>query len=166
MSIDPAQFRAVIAMPVLTALVAMPAAIPYSKFAADLLLATGAQETRLGAYLVQLQGNAQTIYQFQPSSFAEFWPYARGQRWAAALLALNVGADWRWDQALDAAVGDLRMASLFARLWYYRVPAPLPMTTSLAALWGYYKPYWNSYAGAATEAEFQASVNAFTDLKL
>jgi hypothetical protein len=45
-------------------------------------------------------------------------------------------------------------AIAMCRAHYLRVPHPLPDPTSLDALWHYYKTYYNSVLGSATQLQF------------
>jgi|SRR5882757_2060879 hypothetical protein len=170
MTIAVVQFRAVVVRPVLVEL-ELDCRLPASQVAEDLIVATAAAETELGTFFVQNQGLALTIFQNQPSSFRDFWPYVigGGGRWLPALKWARGDPAWSWDQALHYAVTDLSLATLLARLFYFRVPEPLPMMSSPEALWGTpvttgYKPNWNSYLGAATFPKFLAALKAYTDL--
>src|SRR6266478_1286657 len=63
-----------------------------TRFAEDLLLATCAQESRLGEYLHQENGPALGIYQIEPASLHDlwFWVQHRRPRWDAAFVATGI----------------------------------------------------------------------------
>lgn len=159
-----AQFRQYIIKPTLANL--MPS---YgTQFAEDLLISTCAQETHLAEYVAQVGGPAVNIYQFELFTFNDLWNnfIAKLQRWDTAILSCSADPDWNAAQALDVSIYNLRFATLCARLNYYRVPAPLPIVTTLDNLWNYYKPYWNSYLGAATKEQFAQNIKTYTDIKI
>ncbi len=129
-----------------------------TRFAEDLMIATCAQESRLGEYVHQVNGPALGIYQIEPASLHDlwFWVQHRRPRWDGAFAA--VGVSPAATSVNEDVLYNLRLATLVARLFYYRVPAPLPTESTLENLWGYYKPFYNTSLGAATLGEFQASL--------
>jgi hypothetical protein len=154
MTIAAVQFRACVVDPALAALA--PAGIAVNPTAADLLVATAAVESQLGTYLRQLYGPARGVFQIQPATL--FSTLTRASQ--AELRAVHTIMTPQ--PAIDQIDGNLVFAAAIARLVYWRVPAPLPADTA-AALWGYYKGYWNTPAGATTESEFMVALK-LTDI--
>jgi hypothetical protein len=154
LTINAADFRACIINPALAALV--PAGIPVSQVAADLLMATAAMETDLGTWLTQVGGPALGVFQIDPASLASL---VAGLTPAEHAALAQIKTLQPWAEQIDT---NLLLAAAICRIFYWRVPAPLPPDT-LAGLWGYYKQYYNTAAGAATEAGFVAALK-LTDI--
>src|SRR6266566_1626681 len=101
-----------------------------TRFAEDLLIATCAQESRLGEYVHQVNGPALGIFQIEPASLTDlwFWIQHRRPRWDFAFFA--IGIDPHKPIERDAILYNLRFAAMIARLFYYRVPMALPVDTT------------------------------------
>jgi len=137
-----------------------------TRFAEDLLIATCAQESRLGEYVHQVNGPALGIYQIEPVSLGDLWLWVQHHRprWDLAIAAAGVDpAAVSLASVEDAVIYNLRFATLIARLFYYRVPMALPIYTTIPNLWEYYKTFYNTSLGAATLAEFETSLR-LTDI--
>ena len=124
----------------------------YSPAAEELLCATCAQESLLGAFRRQIGGPALGIFQMEPADFTDIW-----QNYLAYHqdLAGEVGrmASTQPPRPVELVTND-PFAIAMCRVHYLRAPAALPAATDLAGLWAYYKQYYNTPAGAATQAEF------------
>lgn len=155
MTIHAAQFRTYVVNPALGVLAA--AGIPYSLVAADLLIATAAVETQIGSYLVQQGGPALGVFQIQPASLADLWANLT-PRQRDAVQSISTP-----ESPVTQITTNLKFAAAICRLFYWQVPEPLPPHTE-AGLWGYYKRWWNTPAGATTEAEFVAALK-LADIK-
>lgn len=145
MTINPVQFSAQIVIPTLQAL--QTAGIPYSTTAYHLVMGTIAQESLMGTYLVQVHGPALGIIQISPTTLGQLM---------ADLTPIERGALAAWSSPsgpLIDVVNNLGYAVAVCRLFYWHVPAPLPPDT-MAGIWAYYKKWWNTDAGSATEEEF------------
>ena len=114
-----------------------------------LLLGTIAQESG-GQYIAQIGGGpALGVYQIEPATHDD-------------ILENVVDPHPRWDteyENLMTGVRDTHMnllnplyATFIARLCYWRHPEPLPQT--LPGLAAYYKKYYNTPLGAATEEDW------------
>lgn len=165
--IRPQDLRQFVIKPVLTSL-AEKIGITETPVAEALLLATAAQETHCGEFLAQVDGPALGIYQMEPNTAQDiYFNFLQGQwnRWA------NVVNMWAIPEPRPAELWrqmpyNLALATLFARILYFRVQEPLPKSTDAEDLWPYYKAHWNSYQGAATEEEFIDNVTKYTDLSV
>lgn len=154
MTIAASDFRACVLNPALGALV--PAGVPYSLVAADLLMATAAVETGIGSYLVQRDGPAVGVFQIEPTSIAALWArLSPGQ--LAAVRSVSTS-----QSPISQMCYNLVFAAAICRLFYWHNPMPLPPHTA-AGLWSMYKPVWNSEQGATTEPEFMAALK-LTDI--
>lgn len=158
-----ADFRTYIVAPT-TDLCARLASVPDTPFIRDLLVATAAQESMFGVHLHQTgRGDAISVYQFEPSTLDDLMrnfisPLPRFNSLLAA--SLLPGQDPH-----DQIMWNLRFATVAARLNYYRVKEPLPALTNFSTLWHYYKTYWNTALGAATEGSFEDALK-LTDIRL
>lgn len=138
--------------------------IPYSEAAVELLMLTAAQETQLGKYLVQLKGPARGIYQVEPPSERATLVSMelRHPSIYKKLLALNLPLDGQDGQKTDRdIIHNLAYATALARCYYWLRTGPIPKSPGDQA--AYYKKYWNTVAGKATEAE---ALSAYCNLCL
>ena len=129
--------------------------------AEQLLLGTIADEShgvhidqRLSSSDVTL-GPAIGLYQIEPAThqdlrdnFLAYRPELQQKLWT--LLA-------DWPTPDEQLATNLSYATAVARLQYYRHPEALPLEGSLHGLWMYYKKYWNSFSGKATEEKWKAT---------
>lgn len=136
------QFRESIIHPALTNL------LLYSKEAEELLVFTCANESNGGEYLYQLNGQALGIYQMEPRTYNDIWQnYLRNHPSLTMRLLSNFNAGYMPEE--DRLIYDLRFATAMARIFYARIPEPLPSANDIDAIWNYYKRYYNTYDGAA-----------------
>lgn len=160
MGINVHDFRQYIVVPS-TDLCADLASVPDTPYVRDLLVATCAVETHLGTYLHQLShGPALSLYQFEPTTLEDLVKnFASARRYSSLLRAARVEGQ----SDLDQIMWNLRLATVYARLNYFRVKEPLPRETTFDSLWHYYKTHWNTPAGAATAASFSDALK-LTDI--
>ena len=124
-----------------------------SPVAADLLMGTAAQESRLGTYLRQNgKGPALGVFQMEPATERDLWDNylvynpVLVAKLTAACGVRGPGPHLRWNLAYQIAM---------ARLHYRRVKEPLPATGDVLALAGYWKRYYNTTLGKGTVEEFE-----------
>lgn len=123
----------------------------YSLSAEELLMATCAQESLLGAYRHQQNGPAIGIFQMEPGDFNDIWQnFLAGKHLADQITALASTCPPR---PIEMQNND-PFAIAMCRVHYLRAPAALPASDDLAGLWQYYKKFYNSVLGAATQDEF------------
>jgi hypothetical protein len=123
----------------------------YSVDAEELLMATCAQESLLGKYRHQVNGPAIGIFQDEPADFCDLWAhYLSGTQLGDQICAL---ATTQPPRPIELQNND-PFAIAICRAHYRRVPHPLPSASDLAGLWHYYKTYYNSVLGAATQEQF------------
>ncbi|MCE5336160.1 MAG: hypothetical protein LLG06_16385 [Desulfobacteraceae bacterium] len=121
-----------------------------SDAATEILLGTAAQESAFGKFLHQTgKGPAHGAFQMEEGTFdwlkekyREKFPQIEG---------------FTFEQLRY----DLRAAIVMARLKYYSISHPLPDAKDLAGLAAYYKRYYNTPMGAATEQQFIESYKRF-----
>jgi len=146
-AIDPGQLRSLVIAPALAALgLASPAA-------EELLLGTALQETGGGHWLHQLgAGPAIGLYQMEPATHDDIWKsfLASHAELAAKVTSLTVPGLSK----LAQLAGNLYYATAMTRIFYDRVPEPLPAAGDIAAQAAYYKAHYNTPLGAATTAQY------------
>lgn len=121
--------------------------------ARQLLLATAAQESHCGDYLKQVKGPALGVYQMEPATITDLYThFALGDKKELLYKFLSV-AELQYPN-LIGVVGNLHYATALARMNYRRFPGALPVFNDKGAMWAYYKKFWNSVTGAATEEDF------------
>jgi hypothetical protein len=133
----------------------------YSDDALELLVFTAAVESDLGTYLKQINGPALGIYQMEPKTHDDIWfNYLRYQQHITHRMALKFGIPVVPEA--DRLIWDLRYATIMARLLYSRNPEKLPSKDDPQALYEYYKTYYNTKSGKATEAASLKKYKKFT----
>ena len=127
--------------------------IPYSEAAVELLMLTAAQESGLGKYLVQLKGPARGIYQVEPATERHVLDTLKSKHPVlyAKLMSFNAPADGQGTNEDRDMVFNLAYATALSRVNYWLKPGPIPSRPGDQA--AYYKKYWNTPLGKATEAE-------------
>lgn len=153
--INAKQLRDLIVTPTLMTMGAQYA----SYHAVELLMGTAAQESLMGHYLHQLDGGpAVGIYQMEPETYLDilnhFVTYHDDVLWMLKRFgyAHDEGDEVIRFEPAQRMVWDLQMATIFARLHYYRRPEPLPTTKDGYA--AYWKEHYNTHLGAGTNIEY------------
>lgn len=128
----------------------------HSPAAEQLLMATAAQETLCGRYLHQIKGPALGIYQMEPATIEDLHRhFINGSiNLHFTLVEFRTSAGHQSESNILDVVGNLYYATALARAMYFRFAQPLPEVNDLMGIWKYYKRYWNTNKGAATEEEF------------
>lgn len=144
----------------------------FSQAAVNLLLGTAAQESCLGLYLHQIQGEALGIYQIEPATYHDLFEnyFIRHMETAYSLSAgeykeflrrriklrndltkfeLSTKEDFEYN-----LIGNLYYSTAIARIIYYRVPEALPAADNIQDLAKYYKKYYNTESGKASISSF------------
>jgi hypothetical protein len=155
LTINAPQFRELVITPALAALA--PAGIPVTKTAADLLMATAANETDLGTWLNQSPGPALGVFQIEPASLDTLVLRLTP---AQTKAIEGISTQWTIKEQLDT---NLLLAAAICRLFYWQNPFIMPTTWTLDTLWNVYKSVWNTDAGAATLAGFISALK-ITDI--
>ncbi len=156
---DLTQFRELIIKPVLLDLQM------YSPEAMELLVFTCATESSGGKYLKQVRGPALGVFQMEPATYNDLWQnYIIKNPRLALILASNFNTANMHSE--DVMIYDLRYATAMARIFYHRIPKPLPAFDDVHAIWAYYKKYYNTAQGAANEAESILQYNVWIKTSL
>lgn len=133
----------------------------YNEEAVTLLLATMAQESSFGEYLLQVGDSiAKGPFQMEDSTYQDlvsnYLLYRQPLR-LEILKSLNM-------QSMPAAselISNLKLACLMARVFYLRCPGALPAVHDKNGQWNYYKLHWNTEKGAATKEEFMENYTRY-----
>jgi len=121
-----------------------------TKVSVRLLLATAAQESQFGTYLVQTgRGPARGIFQMEPGTHDWLREYY--------VKKYPQIADWKAEEM----EWDLKKAIVMARLRYRVSPEPLPEGETAEALWPIYKKVYNTNLGKATQYDFINRVHQY-----
>lgn len=124
--------------------------------ARQLLLATMGQESHCCDYIKQVKGPALGPYQMEPATIADLYlNFATGAKKELLYKFLSL-AELQYPN-LIGTVGNLHYATALARMNYRRFPGALPAFGDRSAMWTYYKKFWNSVVGAATEEDFNVN---------
>lgn len=137
------QFADLILKPTLTDL------LMYSDKAMHLMAFTLANESDGGTFLRQIHGPALGIYQMEPKTYTDIWENFIAKKPNIALIMTHQ-FQAPVMQSEDRLIYDLRYATAMTRLFYYRLYVPLPEIDDMQ-IWKYYKTYYNTSAGKASE---------------
>jgi len=132
----------------------------YSLAAEQLLAGTCAQESGMGTYLAQVpSGIAKGLWEMEDATHNDIW---------ANFLKYNPNLE---NDVLHFSVTsiplpsnlifNLAYACAMARIHYLRVKEALPAANDIPALARYYKLYYNTPNGAATEQQFIDNWNKY-----
>lgn len=142
------QFRAIIVRPVLNALQLL------TPVAEELLVATMAHESKGGTFLVEEGGPALGIYQMLPKEHDDLWLRFMPNQSEITHRLMQV-CKMSTKPTSDMMTFNLFYATAMARIYYLDCKAALPVTADIDLIWPYYKQWWNTSAGKATEEEFK-----------
>lgn len=126
--------------------------IPFTNASEDLLIGTAAVESKLGHYIAQIKGPAKGIYQIEPASHRDLlmWCEKRKPEIYAKLFDITTPI---WKKSPDdEMVFNLYYATAMCRLFYLRVPEPIPESLELQA--AYWKRYYNTALGKGTAQKY------------
>lgn len=132
--------------------------------AAELLLGTAAQESKLRA-LDQILSRADTtlgpafgLWQIEPRTHDDIWRNHLARRPALARRVSALRSEWP-DPVVQLAT-NLAYACAIARLVYYRSPARLPAAGDVEGAAWVWKQAYNTPKGKGTEAQYSESWRA------
>ena len=124
------------------------------KEAVELLLGTAAQESHLGKYRKQIGGGpALGIYQMEPATFDDIVKNYLSSKPVLKEKIIEVSGVTELNS--KDLVNNDRLSTCMARVHYLRVKEGIP--SSLDGQARYYKKYYNTYLGAATEQEYKSN---------
>jgi len=131
----------------------------WSPAAEELLMATCAQESLMGAYRKQVNGPALGIFQMEPRDHDDIWKNYLAFRNQMSADGAKIAGKPELCTADMLEFND-PYAIFMCRIHYLRAIKPLPDAKDLGGLWVYYKAFYNSVNGAATQAEFNRHYQA------
>jgi hypothetical protein len=150
MSISCQQLKDLIIIPTISAIGL------YSPDALQLLVGTAAQETQLGTYIAQIgigTNGGLGIYQCEKPTYNDIWDNVVQNNVAMrAKIKLYLGYDGKPSHL--RLISDIALATVIARLHYYRVGESLPSGKNVEAMARYWKKYYNTRLGKGTEEQF------------
>lgn len=141
-----------------------------SDSAINLLLGTAAQESHLGEYLHQINGEACGIYQIEEDThsdlFENYLQFNNAILEKILKLLINFiepsfGMPCQFHE--ENLIGNLYYSTAIARLLYYRHPAFLPKADDIEGLAKYWKKYFNTHLGKGTVEEFIENYHRFVE---
>lgn len=127
--------------------------LPNSESAIRLLCMVAAHESGKFIYSRQLRGPALSYFQMEPDTFLDVCNYASRKGYMLDDLP----------SAPERLLFDFQFATGIARVFFLRVPAPLPAPHQLKELSVYAKRYWNTRLGKATPGMYLAAYQDFFD---
>jgi hypothetical protein len=107
-----------------------------------------------------VDGPALSIYQIQPETYQGVIDYIKPRQ----TLRQNILASCNFDvfpPPMQELITNLKYATIITRVHYSQFEEALPAANDKEGMWNYYKKYWNTKGGAATQNEFYANVKAF-----
>ena len=128
----------------------------YSKSAVNQILGTGAQESKCGYYLKQLDGGpALSMYQIEKPTFhSTIDDYLIYRPLLSSRVCKAVGVTDLGQLRFERLVYDLKFATIMCRLRYSWIPEELPKHDDIPGLATYWKKYYNTKDGSGTITEF------------
>jgi len=120
----------------------------HTEDAEELMIFTCANESLGGTYLKQVKGPALGIYQMEPETYNDLWQNHIKKKTSILLILLHAFNIINMPEE-DRLIYDLRYATAMTRIYYSRIPTPLPKAIDLDGLWNYYKTYYNTSLGKA-----------------
>ena len=158
--INPAQLETKIIVPELKRLDKF---IPFSQEAVDLLMMTGAHESKMGYYVAQVGGPAKGLFQVEDDTLFDLDVNYLSYRRDLMNMVIQGG-----EFTPHRMTGDLLFQTRVARVQYYRRPGALPRRRDfgnhdayLYALAEYAKWEWNTEYGAATVEDYFNAYKAY-----
>jgi hypothetical protein len=159
MTFDTMQFRSLIQR----VLQEMDIVIPYSEAARELLMLTAAQESHLGKYLKQDHGPARGVFQMEPATLLDLQTNYLKHNPNIRMMVDGFRCSNVRDTEIELQ-GNLAYQIAMARVFYYRIKAPLPPAHDVEALAGYWKKFYNTHLGKGTVEEAVFNYSRFCGL--
>ena len=167
--LDQLQLRRLIIQPVVKGLSL------YSENIENLLVGTCAQETRGGSYLLQefkkdedpqqilkTKLCALSIYGMEYKTHDDIWKTFLPSKPKITNDLMQI-CTFSKKPTAEMMIYNLFYATAMARIFYLRIQETVPATLELQA--DYYKTYWNTSLGKATQAEYILSYNSFMGIR-
>lgn len=122
----------------------------WSQAIENLILGTGLVESGLSKFVQDGCGVARGVFQIEPKTYTDVISYIERDNDKVKIIctACNLGY---LPNDVNAVIWNLRFAVLITRMFYYRIVDALPKSEDAQGMYQYYKKFYNSSAGAATE---------------
>lgn len=122
----------------------------WSRSVENIIVATGIVESNLDALVQGGGGPAKGVFQIEPRTYADVISYIKRdpEKIKTICQACNLVS---LPEDVNAVIWNLRFAVLITRMFYYRIVDALPKSENAQEMYQYYKKFYNSAAGAATE---------------
>lgn len=131
-----------------------------SHAAENLLLGTAAVESEF-IYLKQKGGGpAVSIYQLEPRTVTWLAEWAELAHLEQTMIDLGLHGDM---PTMEQLQGNVYLATFFARLRYWVVPAPLPPSNDKVAMSIYWKTHYNTKFGKGRREKFVRAYEDFVE---
>lgn len=136
----------------------------FSDSACQLILGTCAQETLLCRYIIQTKIEPYKggigIYQMQPLTYDFIW-HRHVEQSASMKAKIRLFLGYEGKPLASRMASDLALATIMCRLFYANILEKLPDGNDVKAMARYYKIYYNTKDGSATEEEFIQNYNEY-----
>jgi len=161
-SIRASHFRHLLVQPVLEVLGKANPALN-SEAAANLLMGTAAQESKLGHYMHQLGGPAMGPFQIEDPTYQDTLGRYLGRDENSAMRDAVESFLYRGTAVLDSRqlITNMPLGCAIARIKFWMAPEALPEAEDIEGLADYWKRHYNTMAGAGTSEEFMASYEKY-----
>lgn len=124
----------------------------YSPDAEELLVFTCATESEGCTYIRQVDGPALGIYQMEPETYNDIWQNYISKKSSLSMIIFSNFEVYSMCSP-ERMIYDLRYATAMARIFYRRIPEPLPKADDLEGIWEYYKQHYNTPKGKAVKED-------------
>ncbi len=124
----------------------------YSEAVEEVLILVLAQESLGLSYLKQVEGPALGPFMMEPATHADLWSnyLANNKELRYKILeTLNL----KLAPTQEMLVYNLKYATIMARVFFLRIPDPLPLASDVKALASYWKRFYNTLKGKGTVEE-------------
>lgn len=141
----------------------------YCENAEELLIMTCAQETLGCTFLKQISGPALGPYGCEPPTYKDvcmrkLYKWVKSYEsddalmlnWTELGMRINLALGWSYHDEIPDVLNlttNLAYATMICRIDYLQEAEPLPDKKDVKGLFNYYKKYYNTYGGKATESE-------------
>ena len=124
----------------------------WSQAAENLILGTAIAESNLSKLIQVGCGVARGVWQIEGRSYVDLLGYIKRNPGKAKTI-LSVCNMATLPDNVDAVISNLRYACLIARMFYYRVPDPIPAFDDASAMCNYYIQHYNCGGKATAERD-------------
>ena len=131
--------------------------LPASSAAVELLLMVAAHESGGFQYVRQVEGSALGLFQMEHIGFLEV------NRYMQQRPEKFTGVQYIRSAPFQLLNFDQCLATQAARIFFMRIPEPLPVASDVGAMATYAKKHWNTSAGKATPEKYVSDYRLYID---